>query len=805
MKRIKKYMHTPGKDSLSQKLAAYSALAAGTAAALMPNEAEAKIVYTDECPDVNIQISGFAFGFFIDNDTVEDFKLSVQQGMYAGTYDYGLAAIFTPPGNAIAGDTYTTGGYSIPTPFALNAGDTIKSTLTFNNSTGATAPQYLGFDLGGLVSVGNWISATDKYIGIKFQINGQTHYGWIRLDVQVTPTTPIIRIKDYAYEDVPNTPIVAGAMPAAASGVTGIVPSDVADNNNGTDLKVDFVKASNESTISEYRIIVVKDANASGFDLCGATSTPTANYTAVAPTGANVSQILASGARDANGDPITNGVPYRIFVLSLADGTNAGVSTLSGPSASITLSNAAAVPAVSNVVATDIGNSNNGTDLQVSFTKAINETNISAYRIIVVKNANAGSFNLVAANAIIAANYTSVTPTGSNIQTALGSTAKDSDGDPIQNGTPYKVFVLSVANGTGSTVNALSLPSNQITLTTAVSASLATNVSALDVANNNNGLDLQVAFTKAAAENTISEYRILVVKAANAGSFNLGLANTVGMANYTAVIPNGSNISQVLTASSKDVDGDAIVNGTPYNVFVLSVADGIIATINSLSAPSNQITLSTAISAPQVTGITATDVANNKNGSDLQVAFNKVTDETQVDEYRIFVVKSAASGTFDLTAANALGTAFYNAFTPNGNNVQLNLTPTSVDVDGDTLVENQAYKVFVLSVADGVNATTNTLSTASNEVTLTSPSAIAENTLQGVRMYGFGNAVRVKFDQQLFGTASLKVLNMLGQVVFAANLESQDNTFELNVSNGYYLLQVTSDSKVANGKVFISK
>ena len=47
----------------------------------------------------------------------------------------------------------------------------------------------------------------DKYLGLRFIIKGQTHYGWARLDVLSLSHWVI---KDYAYNATPNKPILAG-------------------------------------------------------------------------------------------------------------------------------------------------------------------------------------------------------------------------------------------------------------------------------------------------------------------------------------------------------------------------------------------------------------------------------------------------------------------------------------------------------------------------------------------------------------------------------------------------------------------
>jgi hypothetical protein len=58
---------------------------------------------------------------------------------------------------------------------------------------------------------GPWINVQQKYLGLKFLINGQTHYGWARFTVhQVTYCKMRAELTGYAYESDANTPIVTG-------------------------------------------------------------------------------------------------------------------------------------------------------------------------------------------------------------------------------------------------------------------------------------------------------------------------------------------------------------------------------------------------------------------------------------------------------------------------------------------------------------------------------------------------------------------------------------------------------------------
>ena len=77
----------------------------------------------------------------------------------------------------------------------------------------------------GVIKGGHFLE-TNACLGISFQIDGNTHYGWIQID---NPNdVPGGTITGFAYESTPNTSIIAGAIPEPSSmilfivGVTGI-------------------------------------------------------------------------------------------------------------------------------------------------------------------------------------------------------------------------------------------------------------------------------------------------------------------------------------------------------------------------------------------------------------------------------------------------------------------------------------------------------------------------------------------------------------------------------------------------------
>jgi hypothetical protein len=73
-------------------------------------------------------------------------------------------------------------------------------------------------------SLGPWANVTNRYLGFKFLIDGQIHYGWARLSVSKYIRN--VELTGYAYETTPNTNIIEGhtSGPEKAS---NLAPADV--------------------------------------------------------------------------------------------------------------------------------------------------------------------------------------------------------------------------------------------------------------------------------------------------------------------------------------------------------------------------------------------------------------------------------------------------------------------------------------------------------------------------------------------------------------------------------------------------
>jgi len=59
---------------------------------------------------------------------------------------------------------------------------------------------------------GPWAGAARRYLGLKFAIKGKTHFGWARFNVSVSGLKVIATVTGYAYETIPNKPIITGKI-----------------------------------------------------------------------------------------------------------------------------------------------------------------------------------------------------------------------------------------------------------------------------------------------------------------------------------------------------------------------------------------------------------------------------------------------------------------------------------------------------------------------------------------------------------------------------------------------------------------
>jgi hypothetical protein len=174
---------------LDKNLVAYM-LAAGAAGVslLAARPAEAEIVYTP----VNVAI-GPRTSFLLDlnNDGISDFLITNWE--YGQTEHLGINQ--EAPADGVLGR-----GAALPAGVRIGPKGAFVGygTMAFQDSVSGIS----FYD-------GPWKDAHNRYLGLKFSINGETHYGWARLTVTAKRGI-FATLTGYAYETVPNKTIMAG-------------------------------------------------------------------------------------------------------------------------------------------------------------------------------------------------------------------------------------------------------------------------------------------------------------------------------------------------------------------------------------------------------------------------------------------------------------------------------------------------------------------------------------------------------------------------------------------------------------------
>lgn len=185
-------------DSLHRQLSMYTlvASAAGVTLLVLAQPSEAKIVYTKA---YHVIRPGTTFHLDLNHDGKTDF--SIRNSAHCetgGTCIFRVSAI-RYGANGVEGTPGTE--FTPPQAYALNAGARIGPNQPFFGMRMAGA---------GVTTQGNWYNVTNRYLGLKFHIKGRIHYGWARLTVELGNHGFRATLTGYAYETIPNKPIIAG-------------------------------------------------------------------------------------------------------------------------------------------------------------------------------------------------------------------------------------------------------------------------------------------------------------------------------------------------------------------------------------------------------------------------------------------------------------------------------------------------------------------------------------------------------------------------------------------------------------------
>lgn len=183
-------MNKKKQGKLKKHLASYSSIV-GAAMLLTPVVSDAAIVYTD--PGDTSSMQNVSIDFNGDSTVDLLIKAGAQSGIAASDVKVPTGDVMGP--NSI-GDCSNHYGA------AYGSGVTIGSAGIWDGNP-SNVLMYS--------AQGPWANASQKFLGVKFSIGGNVHYGWVRMSCTAAPEYRFT-LHDYAYEDVPNTAILTGAV-----------------------------------------------------------------------------------------------------------------------------------------------------------------------------------------------------------------------------------------------------------------------------------------------------------------------------------------------------------------------------------------------------------------------------------------------------------------------------------------------------------------------------------------------------------------------------------------------------------------
>lgn len=191
--------------TLQHKLEAYGlgAIAVGVATLAMTQPTQAEIIYTPTSQPIgnNQKVS-----LDLNNDGVTDFILVNDTHFSTTPFGDDLSILPAVIGNAAGGKMIRRGYFAGAIPAGVSVGSSRKFLARRANLAYASLTAFT------YVSGGYWKYARNRYLGLKFLIDGEVHFGWARLNVQANKKTQEVKaiLTGYAYETIANQPIVTG-------------------------------------------------------------------------------------------------------------------------------------------------------------------------------------------------------------------------------------------------------------------------------------------------------------------------------------------------------------------------------------------------------------------------------------------------------------------------------------------------------------------------------------------------------------------------------------------------------------------
>lgn len=635
-------------------LTTYSTIAG--AFLLHTNVADAQLIFTEIDPDKTV--SGYInYGIDFNDDGIDELVFEPDTFWTWSSFGGGSWGYSSQNLDLL---NYAHVAFEGDRPMFIPFGDIVDDSKPF---TTANLDVFYGhFDIPGewyeIYSGESWIN-TEGFIGVKFNIDANTHYGWIRVIINHSPgdNLPRFTIKDYAYNATPNEG--AETMLFAASTPKNLILTDIGETGTAADLQLQFDKALDESTVSAYRIIL--DKTYPYPTLTDANVLPPERYMEVIPTGDDVTVHFNETTLDVDGNLLLPDTYYRAYVLSVADGINVIFNDLSYSSNIENYEFVEASPAAyPNLAVNFIDNDMSAFYVTYNFyttdvdTIKVFITDYIYYELDELMTFSPEYYEI--SNPVIGTN--TVTFTADNL-VYLSET-------PVLF-NKYYCYLVSVPDGTESSSYSYTFTADYFLYPYSDIAP--------EIINSNisgNITDIHVNYPMFENEEKLNEYQIVVVPEGQL--FMNTMADTLEWNEAYNFFPTGEDISKDLQITTRDVNGDNILPGIYYQVYVV-LKGNVSPVYYTCSQPSSVFILTEPLSVSAVKNTIAMECI----GTNLHIMISNLS-------------------TTNMQIVNAAGEiVFQNKLTNNETTIDLSFLPAGMYIASVTTANEKTNFVFPLT------------------------------------------------------------------------------------------------------------
>lgn len=455
----------------SPKLVAYSAMAAALAS--VHETLDAQVVITDIYPNIFVECEWLSEDLLLDIDADGEMDIKIWASSYEfAMYSPNLASAgidlltdFLVVKTTVPPFTLYNTYYSLTCEFASH--ECIKAlpegVLLNDNDTLSWEVEEFIFSqdqcgmYGDIGAIGLDWPGTNHFLALKSGDN----YGWIRMRGNLFSG---LYVDAYAYgyseDDSVITSLAEGIFPDSISNLLLSAEEESLDTDG---YNLTFNRSADESKVSAYRVMLVRDNDY--LNVLEASLVNEENYIDIEPTSSDTySLTFPPSFKDAFNESINPVKRYKAYVMCMPNNPYSTDKYLNPPSNKEKLYTPTTIGTVSNIILEDVGDDVNAHDLQVSFTKAEDESEVLNYVIFIVKPEDTATFYPGDLLALVPYTYYVVLDNGEDKIVRLTEFVKDWKGNEIIPGVEYVAYVVTHPNLDSELDYSIAGPSNTVIL-----------------------------------------------------------------------------------------------------------------------------------------------------------------------------------------------------------------------------------------------------------------------------------------------------------------------------------------------------